>query len=1384
MKNFTKILMAVAALFAFSCTTDVTDDLGVQVGNDGGQTTLTLSLEASRTQLGEKSGELYPLFWSEGDVIAVNGVTSVPVGAVDAGKATTVFTIPGAIERPYNIVYPAPAEDAKVITETIKVVEDVVTTDPETGESVTTPTEVDKEVQVALYPVTFPATQNYTAGTFENGAAPMYGYADVLGEDEVVTAIQINHLTGVLNFNIKGSETLSKIVITSEAGAISGTYYIRCETGQLVAKEESTSNQVVLSFGDGLTLNPETATPVYVTIPKGAYGVFAATLFTTDGKKMTVRFDSDGMPISVGKVREFAPFTFAENSVEEGVFEIYDVDDLKAFAAIVDPLKFYPRTEARLMKDIDMTGVEWTPIEGFRSLFNGNDCTIKGLTAPLFGTTSASIKNLKLEDVKLVTNDAPVMGALACTVTATNSTVPVIEGCSVSGTLTVDNKTFVPVGANSGNELVYAGLVARTIGAQINNCVNNVAVTVDHLTVADDSKSVYPFVAGVVAYAAEFTRADGEKVYANVTNSTNSAAVIYQDKSLTKHTSKRAVYIGGIISRCAAANVAVISNNTNDAPITIQNAYVEHSEGRSMAGGIVARTSHIAEFAGNTNTVNGTLTVTGNTTKIYAGCVAGYMADAVATFNEAPCTITNCKNYADAYMEGPTVNAVDFGGFAGDIIYFNLDKCYNYGEVVSVKSTSTSTYTAGAIYVAGFIARSTGDQATLRMKMSNGSNSAAVTADFTDISVSELRVAGVTAYTHTSWNSFTNEESAKVLVKGQITSRAGHSSFEDQTSDTQITIGGVGGYMASTASYDCFNYADVEVDAIWKTTKASFIQVGGLTGRTHNKIYRGVNYGNVYFKGDTSAIVESASATISGAKVTCYGMTFVGGCAGVTYWDCANMTNEGNIYVTGNHARLKIGGCAGGANHAADNFVNKGEVNVNATYNQVADIGGCVGYGVYNNKGDVLNSHNYGKINVSGVQTAAGEVHVGGIAGNINGSHNKNLYNHKGADIYVNMTTSSAKIHVGGVMYKSVDPLTGAVNEGNITIEGKVGSTLYVGGVVTTQNGYNRTDLTNRGKITLGCNVSGSCFVGGICYDGQYDKTWKNCHNEGDIEFTEKFVNTANVRTGGLLGKFETAGHYAIFDGCSNSGNLTFNGKAKTYLRFGGLIGDLASSTTVIIKNGFTNSGDISFGGEIIDKSNVHLGGLIGCCSSTTYKFVKDDDVWTGNIVNTGTISATGKTPNGELRVGGFVGLLNASGSSPFMDSAKYYQLGDIVVTGDIGTGKRYAGGAVAISMASIDGVECYCNIQALNSQDVGFITGSARSASVVATNCKIGGNLLGEYNAADEEYFKTPLTASNYFEHIYGGVTDWTGVENYDGCTFLTSKPTIPAPEPALPIE
>ena len=49
-------------------------------------------------------------------------------------------------------------------------------------------------------------------------------------------------------------------------------------------------------------------------------------------------------------------------------------------------------------------------------------------------------------------------------------------------------------------------------------------------------------------------------------------------------------------------------------------------------------------------------------------------------------------------------------------------------------------------------------------------------------------------------------------------------------------------------------------------------------------------------------------------------------------------------------------------------------------------------------------------------------------------------------------------------------------------------------------------------------------------------------------------------------------------------------------------------------------------------------------------------------------------------------------------------------------------------------------------------------------------------HNVEDEKYNTTALNASNYYNFIYGSGanTDWTGTDNYDGCSLLESKPSI----------
>ena len=74
MKRFT-LLLAAICLLAMGCQNDTTTETMLP----NGENTLTISLPSTRTSLGEKDGDHYPLYWSESDRIGANGQISTSI---------------------------------------------------------------------------------------------------------------------------------------------------------------------------------------------------------------------------------------------------------------------------------------------------------------------------------------------------------------------------------------------------------------------------------------------------------------------------------------------------------------------------------------------------------------------------------------------------------------------------------------------------------------------------------------------------------------------------------------------------------------------------------------------------------------------------------------------------------------------------------------------------------------------------------------------------------------------------------------------------------------------------------------------------------------------------------------------------------------------------------------------------------------------------------------------------------------------------------------------------------------------------------------------------------------------------------------------------------
>ena len=104
-KVMKKYILFALALAALSCTREAAQDEPVVPQKE---VTVSALLPDTRTALGDPEGSSYPNYWSEGDAICVNGVSSQPLGSEYAGASSASFVLAG-IEAPYKAVYPASA---------------------------------------------------------------------------------------------------------------------------------------------------------------------------------------------------------------------------------------------------------------------------------------------------------------------------------------------------------------------------------------------------------------------------------------------------------------------------------------------------------------------------------------------------------------------------------------------------------------------------------------------------------------------------------------------------------------------------------------------------------------------------------------------------------------------------------------------------------------------------------------------------------------------------------------------------------------------------------------------------------------------------------------------------------------------------------------------------------------------------------------------------------------------------------------------------------------------------------------------------------------------------------------------------------------------------
>lgn len=331
--------------------------------------------ENSKVAIGQKDGDVYPVIWTAGDKIAVNGVASSEAD-IQSNPAYAKFDVTVEKAGSYTLVYPYTAGNAA------------------------------DEV------------------TFAGTTLPMYAVTTNLDEN-----VSFQALYGVLKFSVTGTATLTGIVLTTQDGSqVTGKFAIGTD-GVLTGKD-ATANTLTVTFANPVALDAETPAEFFIPVPAGTYNIFDIQLLDNNGGSMTKKIGGDNnYTVGAGKVKEFPAFAY---EVNQHLFAIKSASDLELFASLVKEGTFAEKYEgAKLVGDFDAPE-DWTSLD-YTGLFDGNNHTISALKAPLFGTlTDATVKNVKLNADMTNSTSEQAYGALAKTLTGSTS---VVDNCSVAGTI-------------------------------------------------------------------------------------------------------------------------------------------------------------------------------------------------------------------------------------------------------------------------------------------------------------------------------------------------------------------------------------------------------------------------------------------------------------------------------------------------------------------------------------------------------------------------------------------------------------------------------------------------------------------------------------------------------------------------------------------------------------------------------------------------------------------------------------------------------------------------------------------------------------------------------------------------------------------------------------
>lgn len=321
------------------------------------------------------------------------------------------------------------------------------------------PYDANAQIKGTTITTTLPAEQDAREGSFAQGLNPSVATADATNNLCFKNVCALVKFTLVENI----TTTITKATLCGNNGeALAGTLTIDATASTPIAMADTSFGQTVIELNGPLT--PGT-TYYFVTAPATLSNGLTLSFYDNKGGVWKKPGNATAI-LEAGRILNLGimqPENFIPaKGYEEinGIYHIYNADGLKVWASNADVLN----KSVILEKDIDLTGVEWTPVgsdmnTGYTGDFNGNGKFIYNLVVKsnasnvgFFGglAEKAKVHNVKFANAQVTaTSGAAYAGVIA------GSSMGKIESCNVRSSQVAGH---------------YAGAIVGNNSVQVNGC--------------------------------------------------------------------------------------------------------------------------------------------------------------------------------------------------------------------------------------------------------------------------------------------------------------------------------------------------------------------------------------------------------------------------------------------------------------------------------------------------------------------------------------------------------------------------------------------------------------------------------------------------------------------------------------------------------------------------------------------------------------------------------------------------------------------------------------------------------------------------------------------------------------------------------------------------